>query len=81
MKPLFAAALAATALLAACDRAPQPRTTTPPSASSGASGPSAPVQPMPQTGAPSAAEKKAGANPVQGQVDPKEPAQRKDFKQ
>jgi hypothetical protein len=37
--------------------------------------------PHPQTGAPSAQQKKEGANPVQGQVDPKEPAQRKDFKQ
>ena len=79
MKPILAAALAATLLIAACDRAPQPRTA--PGASSGASGPSAPLQPMPQTGAPTAGEKKEGSNPMQGQVDPKQGAQHRDFQQ
>jgi hypothetical protein len=32
-------------------------------------------------GTPTAAERKESANPVQGQVDPKEPAQRKAFEQ
>jgi hypothetical protein len=79
MKPILAAALAAALVIAACDRAPQPRTA--PSASSGASGPSAPLQPMPQTGAPTAGEKKESSNPVQGQIDPKQSAQHKDFQQ
>ena len=76
MKPLFAA-LAAVALLAACDRPPQPRTE--PAAGSGASGMTQP--PRPQTGAPTAQQKSEGANPTQGQVDPKEAAQHKDFQQ
>lgn len=76
MKPALAAALAATLLLAACDRPPQPRTE--PSAGSG---PSVPMQPRPQTGAPSLEEKKEGANPVQGQVDPKQSEQRRDFQE
>jgi hypothetical protein len=77
VKPILAAAIAAALLATACDRPPQPRTE--PSAGPGASTPVQP--PHPQTGAPSAQQKKEGANPVQGQVDPKEPAQRKDFKQ
>jgi len=73
----FLPVLAATLFLAAaCDRPTQPRID--PAAGAG---PSAPVQPMPQTGAPSAAEKREGSNPVQGQVDPKQSAQQKDFKQ
>jgi len=40
---------------------------------------------MPQTGspttAPTASEKKDGSNPVQGQVDPKQSEQHKDFQQ
>jgi hypothetical protein len=76
MKTALAAALAATLVLAACDRAPQPRTE--PSAGSG---PSLPGQPRPQTGAPTLEQKKEGGNPVQGQVDPKQSEQRKDFEQ
>ena len=76
MKPLFAAPAAA-ARLAACDRPPQPRTE--PAAGSGASGMTQP--PRPQTGAPTAQQKSEGANPTQGQVDPKEAAQHKDFQQ
>lgn len=76
MKPLFAA-LAAVALLAACDRPPQPRTE--PAAGSGASGVTQP--PRPQTGAPTPQQKSDGGNPVQGQVDPKQGVQHKDFQQ
>jgi hypothetical protein len=71
---LAAAAVAAALLATACDRPPQPRTE--PSAGSGTTQP-----PRPQTGAPTASEKKDGANPVQGQVDPKQSAQHKDFQQ
>jgi hypothetical protein len=72
-----AAALAAALLATACDRPPLPRTE--PAAGSG---PSAPAQPsLPQTGAPSMGQKKEGANPVQGQVDPKQSEQHKDFQQ
>ena len=76
MKSLIAA-LAAIALLAACDRPPQPRTE--PAAGSGASGVTQP--PRPQTGTPSVKQKSEGSNPVQGQVDPKQSAQHKDFQQ
>ena len=48
---------------------PQPTTSAP----SGT--PTAPAN----AGAPSAAERQEGSNPTQGQVDPKEPEQRKDF--
>ena len=77
---ILAAALSL-ALLAACDRgAPQPK-------ASGASGSSAAprneVSSMPNTPAntatPSASEKHEGSNPVQGQVDPKQSEQHKDF--
>jgi len=77
MKPVFAVLAATLFLAAACDRPPQPRTD--PAAGAG---PSAPViRPMPETGSPTAAEKKEGSNPVQGQVDPKQNEQRKDFQQ
>ena len=68
---------AAAALVAACDRAPQSRNQ--PSSSSGAS------QTQSTTPAdlpkPTQGEKSEGANPTQGQVDPKEPAQHRDFQQ
>jgi len=76
MKPVLAALAATVFLVAACDRPPQPRTD--PAAGAG---PSAPVRPMPQTGSPSAAEKKESSQPVQGQVDTKQAEQRKDFQQ
>jgi hypothetical protein len=79
MKTAFAAAIAATVLLVACERAPQPKTTTAPDAGSGPS--SVPAQPRPQTGTPTMEQKKEGSNPVQGQVDPKQGAQHKDFQQ
>ena len=77
MKTAFAVVVAA-ALLAACDRPSQPRT-----APASGAGPTAttPAQPAPQTGAPSASEKREGGNPVQGQVDPKAGEQHKDFQQ
>lgn len=80
---LLAIATAAALGLAACDRAPESN----PSAASGASStaPSTPQSNTPSTpanaGTPSAAEKKEGANPTQGQVDPKESVQHKDFQQ
>jgi hypothetical protein len=60
------------AFLSGCDRG-QPRPAT-----SGASGSSAAPQSQPAP-ATSANEGKVERSPVQGQVDPKEPAQRKDF--
>jgi hypothetical protein len=72
MKPVLAVLAATLFLAAACDRPPQPRTD--PAAGAG---PSAPVQPMPQTG--STAEKKGSTPPAQGQVDSKHPPQQKDF--
>ena len=39
----------------------------------------APANTPANVGAPSQAEKRDGSNPVQGQVDPKQPEQRKDF--
>ena len=78
------AAAAVLALLAGCNKPAEPRADRPtPSPSSGASQTqpnNVPTTPA-NTPAPSSAEKKEGANPVQGQVDPKESAQQKDFKQ
>lgn len=68
--------------LAACDRNPNPsqsKTTTPP-AGAGSSSATTPNTPA-NAGTPSQAEKKDGSNPVQGQVDPKQGAQHKDFQQ
>ena len=79
MKTVLAAALAATVLLAACERAPQPKTSSAPDAGSGTS--SMPAQPRPQTASPTMEQKKEGSNPVQGQVDPKQVEQHKDFQQ
>lgn len=65
------------ALLAACDRSDQR-----PAGSGSSAAPrneaAQPTTPA-NVGTPSAAEKRESANPQQGQVDPKEPAQRKDF--
>ena len=75
------------ALLAACDKAADPAA---PASRSGSSATSGTSQPAPQSSTPTTpanlpkpttAEKREGANPVQGQVDPKEPEQRRDFKQ
>jgi hypothetical protein len=76
--------------LAGCDRTPNDRASqTPPPASSSSSGAtSAPATPQANTpttpaniGQPqSQAEKREGSNPVQQQVDPKQPEQQRDFK-
>jgi hypothetical protein len=69
--------------LAGCDRAPDTGPKQTPPSTSGAGGtaqsntPSTPAN----MGQPSQAERKEGSNPTQGQVDPKEPEQRKDFQQ
>ena len=69
--------------LAGCDRKPEERTSAAapaPQAGSGATQSNTPSTPA-NIGQPSQAEKKDGANPVQGQVDPKQGAQHKDFQQ
>jgi len=73
--------------LAACDRNPTPQqrpaTSAPtPStpAGTGSSATTTPTTPA-NVGTPSAAEKREGSNPVQGQVDPKQSEQHKDFQQ
>ena len=72
--------------LAGCDRSPNPsqsKATTPattPPAGTGSSSATTPTTPA-NVGTPSQAEKKEGANPVQGQVDPKQSQQHKDFQQ
>lgn len=66
------------AFLAGCDRGGDQR----PAASGASSAPrneaAQPTTPA-NVGTPSAAEKKESSNPQQGQIDPKEPAQHKDF--
>ena len=54
--------------------------TTPAPAGTGSSSATTPSTPA-NVGTPSTAEKKAGSNPVQGQVDPKQGEQTKDFEQ
>jgi hypothetical protein len=71
--------------LAACDRNDNPTqrsssATPSPSAPAGTGSSSQPNTPA-NVGAPSQTEKAQGGNPVQGQVDPKDPAQHKDFEQ
>jgi len=69
--------------LAGCDRNPDPaqsKTTPPPAAGTGSSSATTPTTPA-NVGTPSTAEKKEGSNPVQGQVDPKQGEQTKDFQQ
>ena len=77
---------AALALAAGCDKRPDPGK---PAAGTDKAPPSQSQVNTPSTPAPgastgqtaSADEKKEGANPVQGQVDPKEADQHRDFKQ
>ena len=64
------------AMLAACDR--NERQSSAPKAVADAN---PPVTVPEARGVPTAQERKDGANPVQGQVDPKEQAQRTDFEQ
>src|SRR5262245_2024349 len=80
-------------VLAGCDRNTNstPPKTTPPTSSApansapGASGAASGASSVPSTpanaGQPSHNEKKEGSNPVQGQVDPKQGEQHKDFQQ
>lgn len=82
MKPtlLVVSIVLALGTLAGCDRNPvsAPATgATPPAAGTGSTTPNTPAN----VGTPSATEQKDGANPVQGQVDPKQNEQRKDFQQ
>jgi hypothetical protein len=70
--------------LAGCDRtSPSAQSKgTPPPAGTGSSSATTTTPSTPaNAGAPSTAEKKEGSNPVQGQVDPKQGAQQKDFQQ
>jgi hypothetical protein len=75
--------LAALALVAGCNKGPDSKSPPPSRADT------PPTQPQSNTpttpaniGQPaSQAEKKEGANPVQGQVDPKQPEQQRDFQQ
>lgn len=71
--------------LAGCDRRPEERSTSATSSSGATSAPATPKADTPTTpaniGQPqSEAEKREGANPVQQQVDPKQPEQHRDFK-
>ena len=79
MKTILAV-LAAATLIAACERPAQPKT------DPAASGASSPTQPLPQTssprpGAATTEEKKESNSPQQGQVDPKDVGQHRDFQQ
>lgn len=89
MKPtiLITATALAFGLLAGCDRKADdrasvttPATSTPSNAASGSSAPTTTPQANTPT-TPASPEGKAEKNPVQQQVDPKEPAQRRDFQQ
>jgi hypothetical protein len=89
MKTTLLALATALALgtLAGCDRTPDERAKATPSTTSpaGAGGTAARQSDTPTTpanaGTPSEADKKTGSNPVQGQVDPKQREQHKDFQQ
>ena len=82
MKILTLVAAASLALAAGCDRnttnVPSPKTDTRSSLPSAAAGSS--TTPA-NVGTPTQAEKREGSNPTQGQVDPKQKAQHRDFQQ
>jgi len=91
MKPTVLVVSLALALgtLAGCDRNPSPKPATgataapgatPPATGTAGTGSSTPSTPA-NAGTPSAAEKKEGSNPTQGQVDPKQKEQHRDFQQ
>jgi len=70
--------------LAGCDRnsTPAQSRTTPPAAGTGSSSAATSTPNTPaNAGTPNQAEKKESTNPQQGQVDPKQNAQHKDFQQ
>jgi hypothetical protein len=77
---LLTTCVVAALALAACGKDDRPKTAP---ASGGSTATQQPQSTTPTTpanvGQPSAAEKREGANPTQGQVDPKESAQHKDF--
>jgi len=90
MKPTVLVVSLALALgaLAGCDRNPSPTPatgatpatgTTPPTAGTAGTGSSSTPSTPANAGTPSAAEKKEGSNPTQGQVDPKQKEQQRDF--
>jgi hypothetical protein len=83
MKIIHLALATALALgaLAGCDRTSDERAkAAPPSTSSAGTGGTTATPTTPaNAGTPSEAEKNAGSNPVQGQVDPKQREQHKDF--
>jgi hypothetical protein len=70
----------AAALVAGCDRntttTPSPKTDTSSAVPQAAAGSSATSS---STGSPTAAEKREGSNPTQGQIDPKHAEQQRDF--
>jgi hypothetical protein len=79
-------AAAAVALAAGCERdepARAPATSSAPPASSSSSAAGAPTTPTTpaNTGAPASQAERSETNPVQGQVDPKQREQHKDFQQ
>ena len=80
MKLLTLIAAVSLAFAAGCDRnatpTPSPKTDTSSSAPQAASGATAAPA---NAGAPTTREKREGANPQQGQVDPKSAAQQRDF--
>ena len=82
MKLLTIAAAVSLALAAGCDRntttPPSPKTDTSSAAPSAAAGSSATPA---NTAAPTTSEKSEGSNPTQGQVDPKQAEQHRDFQQ
>jgi hypothetical protein len=82
---LTLAVAAALAAVAGCDRTPEQRAKQTPPSSAAGGGTSTPQANTPSTpanaGTPSAAEKREGSNPTQGQVDPKQQPQHKDFQQ
>ena len=86
MRPQVLILAAALALLAGCNKGPDnrqsaPRTDTPASSQPQANTPSTPAPPASAGQSASQEEKKEGANPVQGQVDPKQSEQHRDFQQ
>jgi hypothetical protein len=82
MKTTILTVAAALALgLAGCDRTPEQRTPQTSPATGGTTTPSGTPSTPANIGQPSQAEKKEGSNPMQGQVDPKQPEQHKDFQQ
>ena len=77
----IAATALSLALLAACGKNDQrPAASGSSAAPRNEAAPAASQNTPANAGTPSSAEKREGANPTQGQVDPKEPVQHKDFK-